>query len=72
MTGETPDPTKLPSAVPHAAEVRAAQAAVDAAGAGGLAASVPGANAGADLDLLRHLVAAHGVDGVRRMLDSVT
>ena len=72
MTAETPDPTQLPADVPHAVEVRDAQAAADAAGQGDRATPTPGADANADLELLRGLVAAYGVDGVRRMIDSLT
>ncbi|QJW94642.1 hypothetical protein [Frigoriglobus tundricola] len=71
MLDRTLAPTTLSCTVPHAEEVRAAQAAVDAAETGSSAASVPGANAGADLELLRRLVAAYGVDGVHRMIESL-
>ena len=72
MTDETSAPTQYPSDTPHAAEVRDAQSAADEVGKGDRPASVPGANVDADLELLRGLVAAHGADGVRRMIDSLT
>lgn len=72
MTDETPDPTQLPANVPHAEEVHDAQAAADAVGQGDHAIPTPGRDANADLELLRRLVAAYGVEGVRQMIDSLT
>jgi hypothetical protein len=37
----------------------------------GLAASTPGSDAAADLEVLRGLVAVYGAGGVRRMIDSL-
>jgi hypothetical protein len=73
VTDQTPAPTRFPSDAPsHAVEVRDAQAAADEVREGCHAASAPGGDAAADLKLLRGLVAAYGVDGVRRMIDSLT
>jgi hypothetical protein len=72
MKDETSDPTPLPSDTPHAVEVHDAQAVVDEVGKGGGPVSAPGADAKADLELLRRLVAAYGADRVRRMIDSLT
>jgi hypothetical protein len=71
MTDETRDPTCLSPNTSHAVEVRRAQADADEVRAGCHATSAPGADAAADLKLLRGLVAAYGVDGVRRMIDSL-
>jgi hypothetical protein len=72
MTDETTDPTRHGADTTHAVEVQDAQAAADELSTGCHAASAPGADAAADLKLLRGLVAAYGADGVRRMIDSLT
>jgi hypothetical protein len=71
MTDESRDPTCLSPNNSHAVEVRNAQADADEVREHCRATSAPGADAAADLELLRGLVAAYGVDAVRRMLDSL-
>lgn len=71
MRAETRDPTQFPSNTPHAAEVRDAQATADELGKSCDAASAPGDDVAADLNLLRGLVAAYGADTLHRMIDSL-
>jgi hypothetical protein len=60
---DSPGPSPLAPGPPNAREVRAAQAAADGAS--------PLSDADAHTELLKILVAAHGTDGVRRMLDAL-
>lgn len=72
MTNTTSAPIHKSSDAPsHAVEVSDAQAALDNIEMRDRNVSAPGSNAIADLKLLHDLVTIYGVDGIRRMLDSL-
>ena len=71
MPDVTPDPIPFPTEPPHAVEVHDAQAALDGHRVVGRTTPPAAEDAATEREFLRALVAVHGIDGVRKMIDSL-